>query len=70
MYTTRAIPSLISTSVKHHVEAADHHERAAELHRQAATHYIDGEYQRANEDARQAKDQGMRAIDHCALAMK
>ena len=63
-------PPLVMTSVDHHIAAAEHHEEAAESHRQAASHYTYGDYQKANEHARMAKDCGRRADEYCAMAME
>ena len=69
MYTTSTVSPLVTTSMNHHVAAAEHHEAAAESHRRAAELYASGEYQQANEHARRAKQCGLHAVEACALAM-
>ncbi len=70
MQIKQAQSTLIMTCADHHVAAAEHHEEAAEFHRNAAAHYVYGDYQQANENARLAKDYGQQAEQCCALAMK
>ncbi len=70
MYSTQKPSPLVLTSIDHHVAAAELHEDAAESHRSAAAHYSYGDYQQANEQARLAKDYGLKAVEHCQQAMK
>lgn len=64
------MPPLILTSVDYHKAAAKYHEDAAEAHQQAAAHYTYGDYQRAIEQARLAREYGFQAVEQCSLAME
>jgi hypothetical protein len=68
MHRPPTVLPLIRTSADHHVAAAELHEEAAGAHRLAAAHYIYGDYQQANEQARLAKGYGRQAENYCGLA--
>lgn len=70
MSRKQTLSSPVMTSADHHVAAAEYHEEAAESHRNAAAHYVYGDYQKANENARLAKGYGQQAEECCALAME
>ena len=69
MANSCAVMLPVMTYADYHTAAAEQHEEAAESHRNAAANYAYGDFQKASEHAKAAKDLGNQAQISCMRAM-